>query len=730
MANKVEITITAKNNTKAGFAAARAEATKAGQEVADAYDRAVTTGTRRTGTKVARQVSDDVVKGVKGTGRKVAEDIDSETVRGTRDTGKKVAKQIADEAAKAKPGELIGKETALGFRNAFAGNSGGNDLLSGVFKGTGGLAGAAGGSAGLAIGAAVIGGLSTALVGGGVVGLGGFLLKDNAAVKKAWGETFKEIGEDAKRRAGFLEDEYVAGAEATAQAWETKLGPALERIFINAQPLVDDFIAMPTNWLDALAPGVEKAVKNAGPAVEGLNNMGTAIFKGLGDGLADLSEHSADAKVAMELIGEGVGATLEGALGFIGDLSEKVADNEEAWRSWGRGIGNVAGAVGTDIKNLTDLAAAASSPDGKNSEGDSIGKALEKLLMGDDFKEPVRGDYNDVRNLGSLGERVGRTFERASDAITNPTTMVSETKAVDGSVLDSQLKLLAARRDLNEATEKANYLDSIGLTNSQGRIEAGLAISQSQAQLIESGAALTEVTGNNTVANERYIEAINTMTAAGLPASDALLSMVSGMNSTELAAMNATVRTDELGNSVISIPGQKDITVNAATIPAQNAIYAVQSAVNSLTGKTVYIDVITRGVSAAASAVAGFAAAAAAAVPRNKGGIIPGGGPDVDSRLVAATPGEFVVNRKATNANLPLLEAINKGAGGDTVMQMAGGSGRASSSAAPAAGGAGPTIVQLNVQPGRLSGMDRMFLSFIAEALQTTGGMAVNGWKP
>ena len=47
-----------------------------------------------------------------------------------------------------------------------------------------------------------------------------------------------------------------------------------------------------------------------------------------------------------------------------------------------------------------------------------------------------------------------------------------------------------------------------------------------------------------------------------------------------------------------------------------------------------------------------------------------------------------------------------------------------------ASGGGGDGGVVLQVQPGRMSGMERIFLSWVAEALQTNGGMAVNGWKP
>lgn len=50
-------------------------------------------------------------------------------------------------------------------------------------------------------------------------------------------------------------------------------------------------------------------------------------------------------------------------------------------------------------------------------------------------------------------------------------------------------------------------------------------------------------------------------------------------------------------------------------------------------------------------------------VGRNNGGIIPGGGPNRDSVMAALTPGEFVVNREATRANIGTLRAINSGRG-------------------------------------------------------------------
>jgi TP901 family phage tail tape measure protein len=51
----------------------------------------------------------------------------------------------------------------------------------------------------------------------------------------------------------------------------------------------------------------------------------------------------------------------------------------------------------------------------------------------------------------------------------------------------------------------------------------------------------------------------------------------------------------------------------------------------------------------------------------NKGGVVNGGGPDVDSVPTMLTPGEFVINRSATRKFGPLLSAINSGMSGGSL---------------------------------------------------------------
>lgn len=125
----------------------------------------------------------------------------------------------------------------------------------------------------------------------------------------------------------------------------------------------------------------------------------------------------------------------------------------------------------------------------------------------------------------------------------------------------------------------------------------------------------------------------------------------------------------------------------------------------------------------------------------NDGGLVPGGGPDRDTVAMALTPGEFVVKRSATRRWLPVLERINRSAGGDAVLDMLAGQGFA-----PARGGgsdlgtpgfgavtvqAGPERIVLEIRSGG-SRMDDLLVEIIQRAVNNRGGdvLAVLGGRP
>jgi hypothetical protein len=113
----------------------------------------------------------------------------------------------------------------------------------------------------------------------------------------------------------------------------------------------------------------------------------------------------------------------------------------------------------------------------------------------------------------------------------------------------------------------------------------------------------------------------------------------------------------------------------------------------------------------------------------NDGGLVPGAGPDRDSVPAVLTPGEFVVKRSAAQRNLPLLEAINRSAGGDVQMAAMGMAALSPSAdggwpAGSAGGGTAAAPAQRIVIEFRSSGTpeDDYLLSRVQNAIRVRGG--------
>lgn len=757
-----------------------------GAQVSKQVSESMIAGSRGTGEKVSRHLTAGLIAGTKDTGQRVADKLNEVLTAKVEGTGDKVGKQFGNEFNKATQGigRVVGKEIGLGIKltvingtrgvgveaaqkvksefemgmargdaiNAAAKRNGmqAADALASGFKsvldfGAGivsdlkaaapvavmavkglALATAAGaGAAGIGLGAGIAGGLMIGLTTGGFIGLGGFLLKDNEEVKRVWTDTFKHIGQDAKERADILADEFVAGADITAAAWEDKLGPALGRIFTNAQPYVDDFIAMPTNWLGELAPGIEKAVANAGPAVSGLDLMGKAIFKGLGDGLGDLSEHSESTKTAMILGGEAIGGSIKGLLGFVGDLSDMVNRNQDEFRVWGQKIGDAADWGGKKLVALGDAFAALSHGVGSS----EFKEAVKKLVEGEAYQPPEQ------RQKDARYDKTKSRYEQAQGMVASAQaagTGESEDQILKGLGLFTTPELIDANTDrirsLGISVDTYNKYLAAGIPVSEAQANVQALMEEKQIALVQSTALMSMTQGGQVEATRLQIGAFAEVASSGMAVESSLMKVVSGLTETQIAASGATVRFDDLGNAVISVPGQKDVVVSAETQQANGNIREVIGSIAAVQGKTVYINVVTTGIASAASAVAAAAANAAAAVPRrNKGGLVPGSGPDVDSTLIAATPKEFVVNRKATAKHLPLLMAINKDAGGDAVMRLAqdgagGGGGGPTTGGGNAGGVGGATSVEVVVRLDSTgSGWNQLFAEMAAEAFRKSG---------
>src|SRR6185503_11174022 len=258
----------------------------------------------------------------------------------------------------------------------------------------------------------------------------------------------------------------------------------------------------------------------------------------------------------------------------------------------------------------------------------------------------------------------------AADAVKTHTDRINENMAMalqaagaDLSYEASLLSLESAQKNLTEAVRQ----------HGPASFEARSADNAYQQQLLATVDALgAKVAAENAhksaaeittaVTQAEYAEILRLAAAAGENAPAALQKMISSMDGAALAAMGVTVKVNETGQAIVTMPDGKQIVIDGNNAEAMAAIAAVNAA--QIQGKTLWITAVMRNDAKVAAdwGVGGM----------NDGGWVPGDGPDKDGRMRALTSKVFVVNRRAAAKWGPWAERINSANGGDMKMPDAG----------------------------------------------------------
>lgn len=112
-----------------------------------------------------------------------------------------------------------------------------------------------------------------------------------------------------------------------------------------------------------------------------------------------------------------------------------------------------------------------------------------------------------------------------------------------------------------------------------------------QIDLVKGNGLLAEAQGHTLDSNRSNFAAFMNLSAAGYRVADSLANAATGMDDAAFAATGATVKTDALGNSIISIPGQKPITITADTLQADPRLQGVINRLAAIQSKTVTISI-------------------------------------------------------------------------------------------------------------------------------------------
>ncbi len=191
-----------------------------------------------------------------------------------------------------------------------------------------------------AIGAAISAGILTAL-GGGVMGAAVALaIKQSEALQKAFGRTFKDMGDEAKVWASGFEDELFGVTDRFASAWDSisdNLGAAFQQAQKYVEPFAEGISQLVENMFGG--GGFNAAMEAAEPVIKefsrGLGEVGKALDSFF-DSLADSGDGDVKGMIVLMAALSGAiraaGNTIEflaRAFDFVTDAGEKFARSME-----------------------------------------------------------------------------------------------------------------------------------------------------------------------------------------------------------------------------------------------------------------------------------------------------------------------------------------------------------------------------------------------------------------
>lgn len=332
MANKVEIIVVAKDNTKVTFDAIEARAKTSGEKTGKA-----------TGDGIKKGIEDSVknakigdIPGFEDSGRKAG------TNFGTGFVGSMAS--VASSAGGALASGIEGVLTT-GSGPIAAGLMAG--LIAGIVAASPLLAAALGGAiAGGGVLTAVIGGAILAAVSSDEVKTAGEALKTNL---------FASLSESAQPFVAPLLEAITAVSEKAQE-----LRPILDNLFANSAELVQPLVDSLLNFAESIATGMDSLVENAGPEImaeigAGITSVGDSLqymlekfgeTEGLAEGLGTIFTVASEAIVIFTDIIAALARVYDGLIDKIRALREEIDPQEGKWVKIAEGAKQASDAIG------------------------------------------------------------------------------------------------------------------------------------------------------------------------------------------------------------------------------------------------------------------------------------------------------------------------------------------------------------------------------------------------
>ncbi len=615
--------------------------TKAADQVEGLGDAARKAGKEtETAAKGAAQAIDGVGEAADGAARK-ASGIGDGVADGVRKSVPKA--KAAGEAAGRAAGEAV---TDAGTKAVAAGESRWGDAFEGVLGPLGSLGGMAAAAGAAAAGALTVGFQNRLQVGDATVALNtqvgltefqagrsgqvagqlyseglGEGIGDVAAVVGNVGRSFRGLADDSKG----LED-----VSRRALVVSQVFGEDVNRVVRSTGQLLRNGLAPDAKTaLDIIATGYRENLDVAGDFLDTIDEyspyfarLGLDATTALGLVNQMLQAGARDSDYAADAIKEFTLRAIDGSKSTVNAYKDLGLSADEMAQKIAKGGPTAAAAFMQIIEAIRKV----EDPIKQNEIG--VG------LFGTKWEDTVRDVLPNIDLTRTGFEEVAGSVDKMNESIkdSDSTALKQFTRdlesaanaTVEGAVAfskwtDDQLRALNGVIGINKATDENsdkiahrnelltkssdiqgrfnNDLNNANIALNNGSQTAGelshaySSLFDSQIALVKGNGLLAEAQGHTLDSNRSNYAAFLNLSAAGYQVASSLADAATQMDDAAVAATGATVRTDALGRSIISIPGQKPITITADTLQADPRLQGVINRLAAIQSKTVTISI-------------------------------------------------------------------------------------------------------------------------------------------
>lgn len=562
-----------------------------------------------------------------------------------------------------------------------------------------------------------------------IVDLIPFLVERSVALADAMGPSLGQVVQDLAQTLRIVIDAFVACAPAAGQ-----MLTAVSGLLPPLAGVVSALVTLNPNVTATVLAigGAVMAFQRLRGALDGVRTLAAgvgSVFRKSGDDIGEVERASTRGEVATRRLAIAYGAAAVAATAMSSSAAvgiDQATKDLESFAKTGDDSSEMLRLLDSDLKSL--------STDETGRKFANLGEQI--FMVSGVLDQSIQHVDERVKSVDSAlaqmvqagnAETAATAFSKIAERAAETGLSVDELKAKFPQYSAAIDQATEANRQaaaaLDQHTAAANRTSETILSLRSAETQYFESLDRGKEALTANGATLDVHTAAGRAnraalddmarSSNAYLSSIVENEGAGPRFTSTLAQSRAALSQTAQQMGMSKQKADELAASVIAIPNQKAILIQANTAAAMAALQNIQKTITSINGKTVTIRTVheTVNISTGTNTVRA----------RSQGGIIPGSPSRIDTVPAILAQGEYVVNSASTSRWLPLLEAVNTGDTG-AVLAAASSAATATASSGPAlagSGGGGRVVLELHSSG---SAMDDFLVDLLRRAVRVRGG--------